>query len=259
MTLRSMVERLSRRLVLRRRLPARFGGHPIYVSPDASLRFWRPDIEKADPELLALCTELVSKAQCVWDVGANVGVFAFSAAHLAGPSGEVLAIEPDPWLAHLLRRTALGIGSESAPVEVLQAAVTDRDGSADLVIARRGRATNHLAVVGGSSQSGGSREVVRVPAVTLDHLLEGRRPPDVLKIDVEGAELLCLSGARGLLRTARPTVLCEVTAENSGAIGSLFCDLDYVMLDSAQPAPLRRPEPEPAWNTLAVPRERWLL
>src|SRR4030095_9196737 len=100
--------RLSRGIVVRRRLPARFGGRVLYVSPDASLRFWRRGIQTTDPGLLALCEEVVAPGQCVWDVGANVGVFAFAAAHLAGPSGTVLAVEPDPWLAALLKRTAEG-------------------------------------------------------------------------------------------------------------------------------------------------------
>lgn len=254
---RSLAERLSRGVVLRRRLPARLGGLALHVSPDASLRFWRRSIEAAEPELLGLGGELVEAGHCVWDVGANVGVFAFAAAHLAGPSGSVVAVEPDPWLVSLLRRTARGLGNGSAGVEIVHAAVTDRDGASELVIARRGRATNHLAAVEGSSQSGGSRGVVPVPTVTLDGMLAGRRGPDLLKVDVEGAELLCLSGAKRLLQSVRPVTLCEVTAKNRAGIGRLFAAHDYLMFDASRPAPLRQPLSDPPWNTLAWPRERW--
>jgi len=257
LTWRSLAERLSRGIVLHRRLPDRFGGAVLYVTPDASLRFWRRRIEKAVPDLLAMCDELVAPGQCVWDIGANVGVFAVGAAHLAGRSGNVVAVEPDPWLARLLERSAAGISDSAARVEVVQAAVAEREGRGELVIARRGRATNHLESVHGSTQTGGRRGTVSVPIVTVDGLLVERRRPDLLKVDAEGSEHLCLAGATQVLRAVRPTVLCEVATGNRAGVGRLFADLEYVMLDASDPAPLRRPLPEPPWNTLAQPRERW--
>jgi hypothetical protein len=84
---------MSRGLVLRRHLPAEFNRLPIYVSPEAGLRYWRRRLEKVDPPLLRMVRELVKPGSVVWDVGANVGLFSLSAAALAGPSGSVLAIE----------------------------------------------------------------------------------------------------------------------------------------------------------------------
>jgi FkbM family methyltransferase len=253
---RSLAERLSRGVVLRRRLPVDLGGTALFVSPDASLRFWRRSLEAVDPGLLALCRELVTTGRSVWDVGANVGVFAFGAAHLTGPSGAVLAVEPDPGLAALLRRSAASAAGGSA-VKVVNAAICDRPGTAELVIARRGRATNHLAGVPGSSQTGGRRGSVRIAATTLDALLADHRAPDLVKIDVEGAEHLCLAAAARVLREVRPLLLCEVSAQNHAAVGGLLREHGYVMLDSSLPPPLRQPRLVPAWNTLAVPRERW--
>jgi hypothetical protein len=57
--LRRILERCSRGVVLKRRLPARFGRQAVYVSPDASLRYWRLDLGKIDPELLDLVARLV--------------------------------------------------------------------------------------------------------------------------------------------------------------------------------------------------------
>src|ERR1041385_9098249 len=106
MNLRRLAERMSRGLVLRRRLSAEFNRLPIYVSPEAGLRYWRHHLDKVDPSLLRMVHELVKPGSIVWDIGANVGLFSLSAAALAGPSGSVLAVEPDLWLANLLSKSA---------------------------------------------------------------------------------------------------------------------------------------------------------
>src|SRR5437016_1521015 len=117
--LRTIAERASRNWVLRRRLPRDLGGRSLYVSPDAALRFWLPGGEHMDPLLFKLARQFVKPGTIVWDVGANVGLFSFAAAALAGEAGSVLAIEPDPWLASLMNRTSGCRVPGHAPVSVL--------------------------------------------------------------------------------------------------------------------------------------------
>ncbi len=126
MNLRRLAERMSRGLVLRRHLPSEFNRLPIYVSPEAGLRYWR-SLDKVDPSLLRMVRELVKPGSIVWDVGANVGLFSLSAAALAGPTGSVLAVEPDLWLANLLIKSArqASKNKQSARIDVLCAAVTE--------------------------------------------------------------------------------------------------------------------------------------
>ena len=81
---------------MQRRLPKVFGGAPILVSPDSALAFWKRDLGSVDPYLLSMARELVRPGMVVWDIGANVGLFAFAAAALGAP--QVLAVEPDIWL-----------------------------------------------------------------------------------------------------------------------------------------------------------------
>lgn len=250
--LRRAIERWSRDRVVRRRLPPEFGSHALFVSPDASLRLWRRDLRRADPLLLGLAAELVRPGDRVWDVGANVGLFAFAAAFLAGPSGAVLAVEADGWLAGLLRRSAESAGPAYAPVEVLAAAVAESPGVAELHIAARGRAGSHLGDVAGSTQAGGVREVRQVAAVTLDGLLATSPPPRLVKIDVEGAEARCLRGAGRLLAEVRPVLLCEVSEPSAREVGERLLGLGYTLYDAEVPPGRRRPLATPAWNTLAV-------
>src|ERR1700709_849599 len=103
--LRRIAEGFSRGVVFRRKLPPQFGGVPVYVTPEAGLKFWGPS-RNFDPFLYRMAAELVKPGSVVWDIGANVGLFSFSAASVAGSTGRVLAVEPDPWLCTLLNRTA---------------------------------------------------------------------------------------------------------------------------------------------------------
>ena len=235
--LRRLAELASRGVVLRRRLPAAFGSKRLYVSPECGLRYWRFDLGKIDPVLLDLAEHLVRPGDVVWDVGANVGLFTFAAAHRAA---RVLAFEPDPWLADLLERTAASFPN----VSVIRAAVADYCGEGELHIARRARGSNFL-LGQGSSQSGGTRRLAEVQVVTLDSL--GQAPPNVLKINVETGELAVLRGAARLLAQSLPVVICEVAKENVSAVTA--CLRGYTLFDAERGKPVNTA----VWNTVAVP------
>ena len=254
--LRKLAERLSRRVVLRRRLPRDFQRLRLYVTPEAGLRHWA-GLSRVDQHLLGMARELVRPGAVVWDVGANVGLFAFSAAALAGPSGLVLAIEPDFWLAHLMDRSSREIAVKNplaAPVKILCASVSDGVRVSELEIAERARASNHLVGISGSTQTGGYRHLQPTVSVTLDSLLANLPAPHVLKIDVEAHEAEVLRGAARLLESARPVIWCEVDPKNAEAVSRLLHERDYQLFGAAN-------VPHPAiarawWNTLAVPAEK---
>jgi len=250
------VEYISRGRRLTRRLPKERGGLPILVSPEAGgLKYWRKSLTKADPELLSLARELVHPNFVVWDIGANQGIFSLSAAWLAGLDGLVIAIEPDPMLASLLADScALSAHMARAPVAIVPLAVSDSIGQQQFHIARRARASNHLEGFG-NSQSGRTRETLPVLTVTLDWLSLYLPPPQLLKIDVEGAELSVLRGAATLLRKYRPILICEVSDQNSAESAQVLLSHDYVIYDgSAKPNHRRRLNRCP-WQTIAIPEE----
>ena len=103
--LRTVAERLSRGRSFRYRLPQIYGGCRLYITPEAGLRYWIPSRGiKAGETLLRSAAETVKPGSVVWDVGANMGLFSFAAAGMAGAQGRVYAFEPDAVMARLLRR-----------------------------------------------------------------------------------------------------------------------------------------------------------
>ena len=201
--LRRMIEGVTRDWVIRRRLPADFLRASIHVTPSAGLRYLYRSMDDVDPVLLSLVKEFVKPGAVVWDVGANVGLFSFAAASLAGPEGRVVAFEPDAWLTQLLRRSAVRQPARSAPVQVVPAAIASEVSIRTLCLANRSRAANYLAEFG-TNQTGGAREEQSVVAVTLDWLLQPLPHPSVVKIDVEGAEMEVLEGANASVRDRPP-------------------------------------------------------
>lgn len=181
--------------------------------------------------------ELVRPEMSVWDIGANVGLFSFAAASLGA---QVVAVEADLWLAHLMHRSA---SLNKLPVTVLPAAVSDRQGVSKLYLSCHGKASNSL------SGSGPAQTIV---TVSLDWMLDYFPAPQVLKIDVEGLESAVLTGARKVLQS-RPVIFCEVTEEHD-LIGELLRGAEYEFY--AARTHDRQPLHRPSRDTLAVPKAR---
>jgi FkbM family methyltransferase len=250
--LRRLTERLTRDWSLRRQLPQDFGRVPILVTPSAGLRYLARSMNDVDPVLMNLVKEFVRPGSVVWDIGANVGLFTFAAASLAGPEGQVMAMEPDAWLVQLLRRSAKLQPPGSAPVKIVPAAVASSLALRTLCLAERSRAANYLAEFG-TIQTGGAREEQTIVALTLDWMLEFESAPSLIKIDVEGAELEVLAGSSRLFEVCRPIVLCEVIPDTAPEVTEFFSSRGYQIFDGETEPTKRQPLDLAPWSTLAIP------
>jgi len=253
MIARRLLERVSRNIIFRRSLPQRFGKVSIYVSPEGGLRYWWPNLDHVDPELLEVAMRFVHKSFCVWDIGANVGLFSLAAAARAGIDGRIVSIDADCWLTALIKKSASLNEGAISKIETVTAAVSDTVGFSRFHIARRARSSSYLEGCG-TSQSGGARKIRDVKTTTLDALCQAFPLPNFIKIDVEGAELLVLRGGLELLKRSRPVIFCEVSEENSTAVTEILTtELDYSLFDLSRGFDPLQQVQRAVWNTFAIP------
>lgn len=136
--MRTLLALGTRGRAFRRRLPPSLGGAVFPASTDGGLKHLRLDAASIDPMLTGFAKRFVKPGMVVWDVGANVGLFTFAAAGLAGPSGRVVAVEADIRLAGNLRRAAAWNtdGKKTATVDVVPTALAGSVGVAEFNIAK---------------------------------------------------------------------------------------------------------------------------
>lgn len=160
---------------------------------------------RSEPEQLARVSRSVREGDVFFDVGANVGHYTLLAASLVGSKGRVVALEPLVRnLAYLHRHLEM---NRVRNATVLPFACSDESGY-------RVFEEGETVATGRLSDAGAARPGVPVHVVTLDAVaaLVGATPT-VMKIDVEGAEVAVLRGARGIIERHRPRVFLSVHSE----------------------------------------------
>jgi FkbM family methyltransferase len=228
-TLRSIAERLSRGISIRRTIAVSGKKIDIIVSPDAQLKYLKLGRNAFDADLISIAEKYTRSDSVIWDIGSNIGVFAFSSASIA-TRGAVIAVEADIWLASLLAKTKTLKSNRKLDVRILPAAVSATCGVSEFMIAKRGRAMNALVETGGRSNMGGERERTYVPTITLDSMLATFPAPNFVKIDIEGAELLAVKGASNLIQNIRPIFYIEIGLDVSAQIFDIFKNNNYTAM-----------------------------
>jgi len=165
-----------------------------YVSGGSSLKVLDPRGLVIDAVHQRFISRWIKSDAIVWDVGANLGLFALPAA-LKATRGKVYAFEPDVELSANLLRTVRLPQNRSLNLSVICLAVSDVDGTSNFQISRFSRAMNKLEAVGKWHDYQVSvLETRTVATMSIDTLQKSLPPPSIIKIDVEGAEMQVLAG-----------------------------------------------------------------
>ena len=171
-----------------------------------------------EPETVWWIDNLVQPGDCVWDVGANVGLYALYAGLRVGAGGAVIAFEPaaDNYAA-LCRNLALN--PMPATVQAYCAALSDETRAATLHMTSQdaGRAAHVFGRAEEAASSEARPHAQSALGFTADGFVAefGARAPDHVKIDVDSIEERIIRGGAGLFARAR-TMIVELNIGETG-------------------------------------------
>lgn len=163
-----------------------------------------------ESEKASLFEKTLKKGNIVFDIGAHVGFYTLLSAELAGKEGKVFSFEPlMANYEYLKKHIEINNYKNITPFNV---AVSDKDGFAFFAKGEN-TSTGHLT----------SNGEIKIKTIALDDWINEKRlpVPDILKIDVEGAELAVLKGAEDLLRKNHPIIFLST---HSNDIHKKCCD-----------------------------------
>lgn len=172
-------------------------------------------------EIVALLDKFLREGMTVIDVGANVGEIALASARRVGKRGQVHAFEPLSAVADILQSHArsnnlgqitlhrMGLSDRSARVPIFESCGQGIQGD------------DHAGLGSIYGSSVHQQAIEEIEITTLDKLVESAELNriDLIKIDIEGAELPCLLGSRRTLQKYQPLIIIEVQQESANVAG----------------------------------------
>jgi FkbM family methyltransferase len=199
----------------------RWGAKMLVDTRDAAISAWIVLDGLWETHVTQWLQQTLRPGQVFVDVGANIGYFTLLGGQLVGPQGRVVAVEAHPGLADLLRRNVVMNGLYGY-VTTWHRAAWSSTTTLQLHQRHNFSGASSVGAIGQEAldRLGDTEEMVAVQAVALDDLLDGLPPVDVLKMDIEGAELQAFTGlARTLGASEKIAVMFEWAPELMEGVG----------------------------------------
>lgn len=162
---------------------------------------------------------------CVFDVGAHIGLVSLPASSRMASRGVIYSFEPSPgnvkYLTYHLKKNKI------SNVEVVRKLVhASESDSSSIFLASEDSDMNSIAP--GQLQT--SYSLQEVPAISIDSFCsENELRPELIKIDVEGAEISVLEGAAEVLQSVKPTLFLSVHPRYIKALGRSTAELQELL------------------------------
>jgi FkbM family methyltransferase len=189
-------------------------GSKMLINPEDMLGSTLWGVGSWETTETALFKKIVKEGMVFVDIGANIGYYSLLAATLIGQAGKVYAFEPEPKnYATLLKNIKM---NGYTNIITVQKAVSNRNGVAKLFIGVNDPVLYRIR------DSGEKKDMIEVGLVTLDDFFKDKeRKIDIIKIDVEGAELSVLRGMPRILAENKDVIiLAEFDPDNLRSSGT---------------------------------------
>jgi FkbM family methyltransferase len=200
------------------------GGHlqlDLHVEKDYWLGTYETDLQQA-------VSDLIQPNMVVYDVGANIGYISLLLARVVGEQGRVFSFEALP--ANLERlRCNLALNPFGDRVRVVAAAVSADSQPVRFLVGPSGAMGK---AEGSAGRSLAYAETLEVSGIALDDFVyrDDNPSPDVVKMDIEGGEVLALQGMTCLLDEARPLILLELHGPEAARVAwETLTQADYTI------------------------------
>jgi FkbM family methyltransferase len=219
-------------------------GLPAFKLLDGKLIFVAPQMVSAiptEPHVLRWIKEVLRPGDTFLDVGAHYGWMSMTACGIVGAKGKVAAFEPSPPLIEILQYNKKV--NRFRQLEIVPEAVVDSTGqTATFYLENRGNSFLNSLVTHPNESAGTlpkAKSTIQVQTLSLDdYCVKAKIQPNVVKIDIEGAELLALRGCSRLLKECRPDFIVAIhptwlpTGQKAAEIFEMFHDYGYKLADS---------------------------
>ena len=180
-------------------------GYTIQLDMQVDKDYWLGTYE---PDLQAALHTLIPRGAVIYDVGANIGYVSLLLARATGETGRVYAFEALPGNVKQLERNVELNGMQER-ITVVAGAVTDKAGKVRFLVHQSGGMGK---AAGSAGRNDPYPSEIMVEGFSLDELIyaKGYTAPDVVKMDIEGGEVLALPGMKHTLDEAQPIMLMEL-------------------------------------------------
>jgi FkbM family methyltransferase len=190
-------------------------GLQLYLDPRYEANIHNGHAEQAVQD--ALNTSL-RPGMIFYDVGAHLGFFSVVAARIIGTEGKVFAFEANPDVAQriILNRNR----NNFHHIYVIPRAVCHTNAGVQFGRALQQTTGGTSSMALAAAEQGD--DIISVASIRLDDFAQTNPPPDIIKMDIEGAEIEALQGASMIFSQKRPMLICEVHHQQASAFVSQF-------------------------------------